>query len=55
MVYKVKDTENERSTGFRCNQSGKEKIMKIKQQLLIIFITFIQNIMINISRELEVN
>ena len=29
MVYKVKDTENERSTGFRCNQSGKEKIMKI--------------------------
>jgi len=29
MVYKVKDTENERSTGFRCDQSGKEKIIKI--------------------------
>jgi hypothetical protein len=29
MVYKIKDTENERSTGFRCDQSGKEKIIKL--------------------------
>jgi hypothetical protein len=29
MVYKIKDTANERSTGFRCDQSGKEKIIKI--------------------------
>jgi hypothetical protein len=29
MVYKVKDTENTRSTGFRCDQSGKEKIVKL--------------------------
>ena len=29
MVYKVKDTENKRSTGFRCDQSGKDKVMKI--------------------------
>jgi len=29
MVYKVKDTENERSTGFRCDQSGKDKIIKL--------------------------
>jgi hypothetical protein len=27
MVYKIKDTENKRSTGFRCDQSGKEKII----------------------------
>ena len=27
MVYKVKDTTNARSTGFRCDQSGKEKII----------------------------
>jgi Helicase conserved C-terminal domain len=29
MVYKVKDTENQRSTGFRCDQSGKEKIINL--------------------------
>jgi len=29
MVYKVKDTENKRSTGFRCDQSGKNKIMQL--------------------------
>ena len=29
MVYKVKDTKNERSTGFRCDQSGKDKILNI--------------------------
>ena len=29
MVYKVKDTENKRSTGFRCDQSGKEKIIHL--------------------------
>jgi superfamily II DNA or RNA helicase len=27
MVYKVKDTRNERSTGFRCDQAGKEKVI----------------------------
>ena len=29
MVYKVKDTVNQRSTGFRCDQSGKDKIIKL--------------------------
>jgi len=29
MVYKVKDTSNNRSTGYRCDQSGKEKIIRI--------------------------
>jgi hypothetical protein len=29
MVYKVKDTENKRSTGFRCDQSGKDKIINL--------------------------
>ena len=29
MVYKIKDTTNGRSTGFRCDQSGKEKIIKL--------------------------
>ena len=29
MVYKVKDTTNKRSTGFRCDQSGKEAVIKI--------------------------
>ena len=29
MVYQVKDTINKRSTGFRCDQSGKEKIVKV--------------------------
>ena len=35
MVYKIKDTENKRSTGFRCNQSGKYKIMKILNDIEI--------------------
>ena len=29
MVYQIKDTKNERSTGFRCDQSGKDKIITI--------------------------
>ena len=29
MVYKVKDTTNERSTGYRCDQSGKEKVLEV--------------------------
>jgi len=29
MVYQVKDTENMRSTGFRCDQSGKAKIINL--------------------------
>jgi hypothetical protein len=29
MVYQIKNTENERSTGFRCDQSGKDKIITI--------------------------
>jgi hypothetical protein len=29
MVYQIKDTENERSTGFRCDQAGKEKIINL--------------------------
>ena len=29
MIYQIKDTENERSTGFRCDQAGKEKIIKL--------------------------
>ncbi len=29
MVYKIKDTENERSTGFSCVQAGKDKIIKL--------------------------
>jgi len=33
MVYKLKDTHNERSTGFRCDQSGKEKIIKILNEV----------------------
>jgi hypothetical protein len=35
MVYQVKDTENKRSTGFRCDQSGKEKIMNILNDIEI--------------------
>ena len=27
MVYKVKDTVNERSTGYRCDQSSKDKVI----------------------------
>lgn len=33
MIYKVKNTENERSTGFRCDQSGKSKIMNILNEI----------------------
>jgi hypothetical protein len=29
MVYQIKDTENKRSTGFRCDQSGKENIINL--------------------------
>jgi hypothetical protein len=29
MVYQLKDTSNERSTGFRCDQAGKEKIINL--------------------------
>ena len=29
MVYKVKDNDNDRTTGFRCDQSGKEKVINI--------------------------
>jgi len=29
MVYKVKDTTNTRSTGFRCDQSGKESVTEV--------------------------
>ena len=29
MVYQLKDTTNERSTGFRCDQAGKEKIINL--------------------------
>ena len=35
MVYKVKDTENERSTGFRCDQSEKSEIMLMLNNLEI--------------------
>jgi hypothetical protein len=34
MVYKVKDTTNTRSTGFRCDQSGKEKIVKVLEEII---------------------
>jgi len=33
MVYKVKDTENLRSTGFRCDQAGKKKTLAILGQI----------------------
>jgi hypothetical protein len=33
MVYKVKDTVNQRSTGFRCDQSGKDKIIKLLNEI----------------------
>ena len=35
MVYQIKDTENERSTGFRCDQSGKDKIIKLLNDIEI--------------------
>jgi hypothetical protein len=33
MVYKVKDTTNSRSTGFRCDQSGKEKVIDVLNEI----------------------
>ena len=33
MVYKVKDTVNERSTGFRCDQAGKEKVIDVLNEI----------------------
>ena len=33
MVYKVKDTKNERSTGFRCDQAGKEKVIDVLNEI----------------------
>lgn len=33
MVYQVKDTENQRSTGFRCDQAGKEKIINLLNEI----------------------
>ena len=35
MVYQIKDTENERSTGFRCDQSGKDKIITLLNDIEI--------------------
>jgi len=35
MVYKIKDTENDRSSGFRCDQSGKDKIVKLLNDIEI--------------------
>jgi superfamily II DNA or RNA helicase len=34
MVYKVKDTKNERSTGYRCDQSSKEKVVSVLNEIL---------------------
>ena len=33
MVYKVKDTTNNRSSGFRCDQSGKESVIEILNEI----------------------
>jgi len=33
MIYKVKDTTNSRSTGFRCDQSGKENVVEVLNQI----------------------
>lgn len=33
MTYKIKNTENDRSTGFRCDQSGKTKIMDVLNEI----------------------
>ena len=33
MVYKVKDTLNARSTGFRCDQAGKKKTLAILDEI----------------------
>jgi len=35
MIYQIKDTTNERSTGFRCDQSGKAKIMNLLNDIEI--------------------
>ena len=35
MVYQIKDTKNERSTGFRCDQSGKDKIISLLNEIEI--------------------
>jgi hypothetical protein len=34
MVYKVKDTANKRSTGYRCDQSGKEKVVNVLKEII---------------------
>jgi superfamily II DNA or RNA helicase len=34
MVYKVKDTVNERSTGYRCDQSSKDKVINTLNDLI---------------------
>ena len=33
MVYKLKDTSNERSTGSRCDQAGKDKTLKLLNEI----------------------
>ena len=33
MVYQIKDTNNKRSTGFRCDQASKEKILTILNEI----------------------
>ena len=33
MVYKVKDTTNERSNGYRCDQAGKEKVIDVLNEI----------------------
>ena len=33
MVYKVKDTNNTRSSGLRCDQSGKDKTIKMLNEI----------------------
>jgi len=33
MVYKLKDTSNERSTGSRCDQAGKDKTIKLLNEI----------------------
>jgi hypothetical protein len=33
MVYKVKDIQNTRSTGFRCDQSGKDNIIQLLNEI----------------------
>jgi hypothetical protein len=33
MVYKVKDTTNDRSNGYRCDQAGKEKVIDVLNEI----------------------